>query len=45
MGRPAGRPERLCRGLLALLLALGRLAPPLLAKSLEPVSWSAANAK
>lgn len=37
MGRAAGLP-----GLLLLLL---RLAPPLLAKNLEPVSWSAANPK
>uniref|UniRef100_A0ABM5EWC7 Ephrin-B1 n=1 Tax=Pogona vitticeps TaxID=103695 RepID=A0ABM5EWC7_9SAUR len=48
MGRPAGRPDcclRCCRGLVGLLLALCRLAPPLLAKNLEPVSWSAANPK
>lgn len=44
MARPAGRPD-LCRGLLGLLLALCRLAAPLLAKNLEPVSWSSANSK
>ncbi|XP_066496210.1 ephrin-B1 [Tiliqua scincoides] len=43
MGRPARRPDP-CRALLGLLLALCRLAP-LLGKSLEPVSWSAASPK
>uniref|UniRef100_A0A670KGT3 Ephrin-B1 n=1 Tax=Podarcis muralis TaxID=64176 RepID=A0A670KGT3_PODMU len=49
MGRPEGTHDGrrlLCRRLLlGLLLALCRLAPPLLAKSLEPVAWSAANPK
>ncbi|KAJ7310214.1 hypothetical protein JRQ81_007109 [Phrynocephalus forsythii] len=48
MGRPAERPDcrlRCCRGLVGLLLALCRLAPTVLAKNLEPVSWSAANPK
>lgn len=44
MARPDGRAG-LRRGLLGVLLALCRLAAPLLAKNLEPVSWSSANPK
>uniref|UniRef100_A0A8C3HLV2 Ephrin-B1 n=1 Tax=Chrysemys picta bellii TaxID=8478 RepID=A0A8C3HLV2_CHRPI len=43
MALPEGRPS-LCKWLLGVLLAMCRLAAPL-AKNLEPVSWSSANAK